>query len=401
MACVAFLAALFVGSGGILVGGAYADEYDAWHELGFLDNEFIDCILRDGGTIDNIGTKEGLACIDRAITDVSGIENFEHLQDLTIKGSDITSIDLSHNGGLTRLTLENNNLTSIDLSENTELIYLSLSNNNLDDGDLASIGLDNKSQLKGLKLDQNNFTLVDVSHNPELEDLRLDDIFVKVDLSYEVLSDAIVFDFGNVYFVNNTHDSGNNIIEDIEGVMEYVEQDRTLVVTDMGKTNGYAQTVGTEGEYTDYKILLSVFARTISFDLDDGSGMTGKLTCGLSDVDAESCVITLPEPPAREGYKFLGWATDTEGTDLKQPGEEIEVSEDMELIGIWEKEGEGEGEEEDENEEKDAATPNTGQNTKQGGNATLFVMLALPAVALMAGAGIHAKNLKKSHRKFD
>ena len=75
--------------------------------------------------------------------------------------------------------------------------------------------------------------------------------------------------------------------------------------------------------------------------------------------------------------------------------------EDIELIGIWEKEGEDEGEEEDENEEKDAATPNTGQNTKQGGNATLFVMLALPAVALMAGAGIHAKNLKKSHRKFD
>ncbi|MBR3329344.1 leucine-rich repeat domain-containing protein [Candidatus Saccharibacteria bacterium] len=499
VACLVFLAALFVGGGGLLIRDfSYAEEFGEFEvqtKSGFNDMDLYECvegayIEQEQPTMINInGLSENqlaviteLECTDKEIEDLTGLNQltglnhlnlsgnkikeidlspYQDLQILELSGNEITSIDVSKNAKLEHLMLSQNKITSIDVSKNANLEQLNLDYNgglesislpnsrklgilslksnklgelisadklsaelakvpslyNLDlsINSLASIDVSKNTNLRTLELYGNRLlTLVDVSDNTLLGDLRVDDIFVRTNLPYEVSGNSVVFNFDSVLFVNNGTRLGNNIIKDVEGVMTYVREDRRLVVTDLSKTNGYAQTVGEENQYTNYKVLLSTLTHVVSLDHNNGTGVIDRLVCVLDSTDAESCSVTLPEGPSRDGYKFAGWS---DGTNTMKAGDKIAVSRDITLKADWKTGGGGNnggngnnnggnnngGNKENENSSKKdkVAVPNTGRNTNNGENSILFVIISLPIAALITGVAIYINNIKKAHKKFD
>ncbi len=105
-----------------------------------------------------------------SISDITGIEYFENLTQLTLGGNSITQVDLRYNVDLTTINLLYNDLTSIDLSYNTLLSYANLAGNNL-----TSIDISNNPDLLQLFLGENALTSIDVSNNIELINLGLQD----------------------------------------------------------------------------------------------------------------------------------------------------------------------------------------------------------------------------------
>lgn len=472
VACLVFLATLFVGGGGLLIGNfSYAEEFgeiEVQTKSGFNDMNLYECVeeayvaqvqptvMNENGLSENqLAEITELECTDKEIEDLTGLEqlvNLNHLNlsnnkitqinvspyqnliDLMLAMNQITSIDVSRNANLEQLNLDyNGGLESISLPNSQRLGILSLKSNKLGElisadklsaelakvpslwnldlsgNNLISIDVSKNTNLRSLELYGNRLlTLVDVSDNTLLEDLRVDDIFVRTNLPYEVSGNSVVFDFDSVLFVNNGTRLGNNIIKDVEGVMTYVRENRRLVVTDLSKTNGYAQTIGEENQYTNYKVLLSTLTHVVSLDHNNGTGVIDRLVCVLSSTDAESCSVTLPEGPSRDGYKFAGWS---DGTNTVKAGDEIAVSKDVTLKAVWGDNSGGNGNNNGGNSSNNGnnssskkdkvAVPNTGRNTNNGENSILFVIISLPIAALITGVAVYINNIKKAHKKFD
>jgi len=76
-------------------------------------------------------------CNNMNISDLTGIEYFINLTDLSCSDNQLVSIDITQNYLLENLFCENNNLTNIDLSSQTSFINLYLSGNNLSSLDLS------------------------------------------------------------------------------------------------------------------------------------------------------------------------------------------------------------------------------------------------------------------------
>ena len=102
-------------------------------------------------------------CSNLGINDLTGIEAFIALTDLTCNSNQLTSINLSQNTALTFLTLNLNQLTSLDLSQNTALVTI-LCHHNL----LANITLGSNSVLNLLHTYSNQLTSLDVTQNTAL-----------------------------------------------------------------------------------------------------------------------------------------------------------------------------------------------------------------------------------------
>ena len=82
-----------------------------------------------GGTIE---------CSSQNISDLTGIEAFTALTELSCQGNQLTSLDVTQNTALTWLGCDNNNqLTSLDVSNNTALTILSCSGNQLTSLDVS------------------------------------------------------------------------------------------------------------------------------------------------------------------------------------------------------------------------------------------------------------------------
>lgn len=71
------------------------------------------------------------------ISDLKGIEYFDHLRILRCRYNNLSSLDISKNTALYELNCTNNNLGSLDVSQNTALIYLECNDNNLSSLDLS------------------------------------------------------------------------------------------------------------------------------------------------------------------------------------------------------------------------------------------------------------------------
>ena len=361
VACLVFLSALFMGGGGLLVGKAYAKNPivvpEGW------DPAFYECVKSTFGEedVDDDGPTDGqLAIIRELICEDMGIEKVDQLAKMT---------------SLTTLSLGKNNITSIDLSKNVDL--------------------------EDLNLKDNKLTFVDISKNTSLERFDVDDIYVKAAISHEKVGDKVIFHFSDLLFLNYYV-----YPKSVDHVMQYSVSDGNLVVSELGQTNGYVQIVKvasmdpTTGaiEENYFKVLL--LARVLFLDLNDGSGRTETLVCGLDAVDDGSCLVTLPEGPSREGYVFKGWAVGSEEDDLAQPGEKIKLEdEETKITAVWGEESE-ENEDEDEDEDE-IGVPDTGYNTNSDNNNTAFVILALPIMILIVGIVAYIRDLKKSHVKFD
>ena len=168
----------------------------------------------DSGAVDgqvltaSISTLIKLDVSNSSITDLSGIEAFTSLTELSCHYNQLTALDVSKNINLTKLlcinnkltTLNltgavklvnldcyNNQLTNLDISTNTALNYLSASNNKLSNLDvtknillyniscsqnlLTSIDLTKNTVLSTFSCDNNNITSLNTSNNPALSEL--------------------------------------------------------------------------------------------------------------------------------------------------------------------------------------------------------------------------------------
>tara|TARA_B100000902_G_scaffold327285_1_gene322777 strand:- start:828 stop:1718 length:891 start_codon:yes stop_codon:yes gene_type:complete len=107
------------------------------------------------------------------VKDLTGIENFKNLTELSIINNNLTSLNLSNNLNLISLNCRMNNLTSLDLRNNPNLINLDCSNNNLTSLDLRN---GNSAQLLS-----NGWNFISYN-NPLLNcisvDLAVDTVFV-------------------------------------------------------------------------------------------------------------------------------------------------------------------------------------------------------------------------------
>ncbi|WP_299158331.1 T9SS type A sorting domain-containing protein [uncultured Tenacibaculum sp.] len=101
-----------------------------------------------------------------SITDVTGIEGFVSLQNLSIFDNGVSNIDLSKNNALETLNLSKNNLTNLDVSNNTLLTELHITKNNLTNLDVSL-----NTALKKISCSQNQLNSLDVRNNTALINL--------------------------------------------------------------------------------------------------------------------------------------------------------------------------------------------------------------------------------------
>jgi hypothetical protein len=94
--------------------------------------------------------------------------NNTKLEKLALPNSNVKEIELSNHPNLWRLSLGRNSLTSIDLTSLTSLELLYIDNN-----ELSSIDLSNNSKITELNLNFNNLQGIDISNLVELKHLSL------------------------------------------------------------------------------------------------------------------------------------------------------------------------------------------------------------------------------------
>ena len=122
-------------------------------------------------------------CYNMNISDLSGVESFTDLTNLTCSNNQLTSIDLSYNTALTSLNCGNNQLTSIDVSGATALSFLRVSENQLTILDVSTntaltylYCLYNQLINLDLRNGNNiNINYVSLSENPNLFCINVDD----------------------------------------------------------------------------------------------------------------------------------------------------------------------------------------------------------------------------------
>ena len=122
-------------------------------------------------------------CYNMNISDLSGVESFTDLTNLTCSNNQLTSIDLSYNTALTSLNCGNNQLTSIDVSGATALSFLRVSENQLTILDVSTntaltflYCLYNQLINLDLRNGNNiNINYISLSGNPNLNCINVDD----------------------------------------------------------------------------------------------------------------------------------------------------------------------------------------------------------------------------------
>ena len=138
-----------------------------------------------------IAAVEEIACYDKGISNLKGIEYFTALRSLNCGRNQLTSLDVSKNTALTKLYCKKNQLTVLDVSKNTALTYLRCNYNQLTSLDvskntaltklycsnnqLTSLDVSKNTALTGLGCAGNQLTALDVSKNISLTDLDCDE----------------------------------------------------------------------------------------------------------------------------------------------------------------------------------------------------------------------------------
>ncbi|MEP0987585.1 T9SS type A sorting domain-containing protein [Ekhidna sp.] len=144
-----------------------------------LINLGYDDVLDDYVQRNNINTVTFLNVGWSGITDMTGIEGFTMLTELSCNNNLLSTIDISNNNLLEVLRINNNQLTSLDVQSNILLKELHASDNQLQAIDLSS----NNALLIG-DVGQNAIATIDVSMNPLLTELYVRNTLVtSVDVS--------------------------------------------------------------------------------------------------------------------------------------------------------------------------------------------------------------------------
>ena len=136
----------------------------------------------------NINSITNLDVTNKNIADLTGIEGFIALLNLTCDDNDLTSVDLSNNTELGSLRIRNNKLTELDLTSNTEMLFLFCNDNQITnlnistctdlewlecfDNELTSLNINNNLELRSIHVGSNLLTSpINVENNTKLEQL--------------------------------------------------------------------------------------------------------------------------------------------------------------------------------------------------------------------------------------
>ena len=115
----------------------------------------------------NINGLTVLNVSNKNISDLTGIEDFSALLELSCSTNQLTSLDISNNSLLYRLAVQDNNLTNLNISSNTGLTQLFCGNNLL-----SSLDVSNNTILEALEVPNNLLTSLDLTNNSGLIQLN-------------------------------------------------------------------------------------------------------------------------------------------------------------------------------------------------------------------------------------
>lgn len=115
-------------------------------------------------TTASINSVINLNVTSQAILDLTGIEDFEALENLHSVNNQLTSIDLTQNILLKEIFLNNNQLTNLDVSQNILLEFLDISSN-----EISTIDVTQNIDLDHFYINNNPITTIDMSQNIALE----------------------------------------------------------------------------------------------------------------------------------------------------------------------------------------------------------------------------------------
>ncbi|WCO01398.1 T9SS type A sorting domain-containing protein [Psychroserpens ponticola] len=143
----------------------YGETYvpDDNFEQALIDLGYDTGVLDDYVPTANINTVTNLNVDSNSISDLTGIEGFVALTDLSCYNNSLSSLDVSSNTALTFLVCSFNSLSSLDISSNTALTFLACHSNSL-----TSIDVSNNTALESLSCTNNSISSLDVSTNTAL-----------------------------------------------------------------------------------------------------------------------------------------------------------------------------------------------------------------------------------------
>ncbi len=189
---------------------------------------------------------------NKAIGDLTGIEDFTALITLDVDRNNLTQLNLSNNIALETLSANQNDITSIDLSQNVNLQFIDLGANQLTaldvsantaltrldcpandiaaldvsnnislqileafETDIASIDLSANVNLEKLRLYKTDITEIDVTNNPLLNELRIDNTDVStLDITNNVQLDWLKV---NGSLITSLDLTGLTVLTEFEG----------------------------------------------------------------------------------------------------------------------------------------------------------------------------------------
>ena len=106
-------------------------------------------------------------CPSLSIADLTGIEEFILLSELSCYDNQISTLDVSSNLNLMGLTCEYNNISNLDISNNLALAYINCGTNNI-----TSLDVSNNTLLTFISCNSNQLTALDVQNNTLLTGLN-------------------------------------------------------------------------------------------------------------------------------------------------------------------------------------------------------------------------------------
>lgn len=192
----------------------------------------LDDVMDDYVVTNNINILESLNINDLGVEDMTGIEDFEALETLSMSGNLVSEMDISQNLELISLFCYDNLLDNLDITQNIMLEIL-----NCDGNSLTELNVSQNSNLTSLDCFGNNLTELDVTQNPELftlicEDNQLANLNIsqnpllnyldcannsltELDTSQNINLESLQCGFNNISSINVT----NNVNLDLLNVM--------------------------------------------------------------------------------------------------------------------------------------------------------------------------------------
>lgn len=163
----------------------------------------------DSGTVDGqvlTASVSGLTRLDvssSTINDLTGIEAFTSLTELTCYYNSLTALDLSKNVNLIRLSCSNNKLTTVNLSSNLKLIYVDFYSNQLTNLDVTK-----NTALTYLSIGNNKLSGLDVTKNINLNYLSCSqNQLTTIDLTKNAVLSALNCDSNPISSLNTTNNA--------------------------------------------------------------------------------------------------------------------------------------------------------------------------------------------------